>query len=419
MKKTFFVLVVILFISACTNKIEEAKKLIEENKSEEAISILSQVEATDKQYSEAQKLIKLTKSKILFLKGCESLENYEYDEALKYFKQVVDDGKSFPGLKSKILYLKAAECIRNAEYEEALKYFEQVEEDKESFPSLKLDIEETKASIELFKNLPGTYEGQATPYLGGAYMIINTKMKILNNLAYTIQEQMTDTYVGGSYRDLFSGQVKSTITKFRSGDYGFILKLSPWGSPYKKNDFSVYFYRYKNFWRLQFNLEFTWGSSTQEYTINLFREATQEETSNNDNIQNSAASFIKEDVQDFITSFINYVNDKNISGILNCYANEVDYFGKGEVDKNFIRKDKDDYFKKWDDVKYQMEDNSLSITDLADNSKLAVFNFEYSVYSSERNKQLGGIAQSKIKIRQGENGLEIFDEKQKILAKNL
>jgi hypothetical protein len=65
-----------------------------------------------------------------------------------------------------------------------------------------------------------------------------------------------------------------------------------------------------------------------------------------------------------------------------------------------------------------MEYNSLSITDLPDNSKLAVFNFEYSVYSSERNKQLGGIAQSKIKIRQGENGLEIYDEKQEIISKN-
>lgn len=378
--------IVILFLFFLTyfifqdDEIEEANKLLAGNKQEEAISILSQVKSTDVQYFEAQKLIKYTNSLINYNKGLDSYSNSDFENALKYFDQVI------------VL---------------------------DSFPNLSSFKEEAIAGINLFKNLPGTYEGQATPNLGGAYMIINTKMKILNNLAYTIQEQMTDTYAGGFYNDLYSGEVKPEITKFKSGDYGFILNLKSWGDPYKKNDFSVYFYRYKNFWRLQFNLEFTWGSSTQEYTINLFREATQEETSNNDNIQNSAASFIKEDVQDFITSFINYVNDKNISGILNCYANEVDYFGKGEVDKNFIRKDKDDYFKKWDDVKYQMEDNSLSITDLPDNSKLAVFNFDYSVYSTERNKRLEGVAQSSCKIRRGKNGLEIYDEKQKIISKKL
>jgi hypothetical protein len=358
------------------NEIEEANKLLAANKTEEAITILSQVEATDKQFAEAQRLIKYTNSLITYNKGVESYNNSDFEKALKYFDQV---------------------------------------EVLDSFPTLSSFKEEAIAGIELFKNLPGTYEGSNTPNIGGAYMIINTKMKILNNLAYTIQEQMTDTYAGGFYNDLYSGEVKPEITKFKSDGYGFILNLKPWGAPYKKNDFSVYFYRFEKYWRLQFNL--TYGS-TQQYTLNLFRETNQGETSNNDKIQNSSTSFTKESVRDFISSFINYVKIKNINAILDCYADEVDYFGKGLVDKKFIRKDKDDYYKKWDDVKYQMEYNSLSITDLPDNSKLAVFNFEYSVYSSQRNKQLGGIAQSKIKIRQGENGLEIYDEKQEIISKN-
>lgn len=380
MKKVFSVLLITLCLYSCTNKLDEAKKLLAENKQEEAISILSQVETSDKQYSEAQKLIKYTNSLIIFNKGLAKYSESDFEKALKYFDQV---------------------------------------EVLDSFPTLSSFKEEAIAGIELFKNLPGTYEGSNTPNLGGAYMIINTKMQIDDDLVYTIKEQMTDTYSGGFYNDLYAGKIKPKVTHFNSGDYGFILDLEPYTAEYRKNDFSVYFYRYKNFWRLQFNLEFTWGSSTQEYTVNLFREATQKETSNDDNIQNSAASLIKEDVQDFITSFINYVNDKNISGILNCYANEVDYFGKGEVDKNFIRKDKDDYFKKWDDVKYQMEDNSLSIIDLPDNSKLAVFNIDYSVYNTERNKRLEGVAQSSCKIRRGENGLEIYDEKQKIISKKL
>lgn len=127
MKWTSLTLLVIIFLCSCSNKVEEAKKLIVENKKEEAISILSQVETSDKQYSQAQKLIKHTKSDILYSKGYQSFENYKYEEALKYFEQV---------------------------------------EDESSFPMLKKYKEEAKASIELFKNLPGTYEGSNTPNLG-------------------------------------------------------------------------------------------------------------------------------------------------------------------------------------------------------------------------------------------------------------
>lgn len=379
MKWTSLALVATVFFCSCSNKVEEAKKLIAENKKEEAISILSQVEMSDKQYSEAQKLIKLTKSDILYSKGHQSFENYKYEEALKCFEQVEDEGNSFPVLK---------------------KY-----------------KEEAKAGIELFKNLPGTYEGSNTPNLGGAYMVINTKMQIDDDLVYTIKEQMTDTYSGGFYNDLYAGKVKPKVTHFNSGDYGFILDLEPYTSEYRKNDFSIYFYRYKNYWRLQFNLEYTWGSSAQEYTVNLFREANQEEVLGNDIMQNPSESFSDESVKIFINSFLQNANTKNIDALLNCYSTDVDYFGKGIVNKNFIRKDKNDYFKKWDDVKYKLEDNSLSITELPDNAKQAVFNIEYSVYSSERNKQSEGIAQSTIKIRNAENGLEIFDEKQKIISK--
>lgn len=376
------IVILILVLSAYfifqDNEIKEANKLLAENKSEEAINILSKVKKDDKLYSEAQNLLKYAKSKIAYNKALESSDKSDFSTALKYFNQV---------------------------------------DMVDSFPALSSEMEKAKLGAELIKNLPGTYQGQTTPNLGGAYMIISTKMKILNNLTYSIQEQMTDTYAGGFYNDLYSGELRPEITKFNSGEFGLTLNLKSFGKPYRSNDFSVYFYRYKNYWRLQFNLEFTWGSSTQEYTINLFREANQEEIPGYQINQNSSKSFSNEETLNFIKSFLQNANTKNIDFLLNCYSDEVDYFGKGIVDKNFIRKDKDNYFKNWDNVKYRLEDNSLSINELPDNSKIAVFNIEYSVYSSERNKQLTGIAQSTIRIRQGKNGLEIYDEKQKIISK--
>lgn len=110
-------------------------------------------------------------------------------------------------------------------------------------------------------------------------MIINTKMQIDDDLVYTIKEQMTDTYSGGFYNNSYAGKVKPKVTQFNSGDYGFILDLEPYTAEYRSNDFNVYLYKFNKYWRLQFNLEFTWGSSTQEYTLNLFREAPRERVS--------------------------------------------------------------------------------------------------------------------------------------------
>ncbi|MCZ2222302.1 MAG: hypothetical protein LC122_01535 [Chitinophagales bacterium] len=87
MKWTSLALVATVFLCSCSNKVEEAKKLLAENKKEEAISILSQMEPSDKQYSQAQKLIKQTKSDILYSNGYESLKNYKYEEALKYLNK--------------------------------------------------------------------------------------------------------------------------------------------------------------------------------------------------------------------------------------------------------------------------------------------------------------------------------------------
>lgn len=138
-------------------------------------------------------------------------------------------------------------------------------------------------------------------------------------------------------------------------------------------------------------------------------------SSSKDNVtQNSNSTIDNKEISDFLSMFINYAKNKDINSMLNCYTDEVDYFAKGEVNKNFIKKDKDEYFKRWDDINYQIVDNSLVISDLPNNSKLVEFNFKYSVYSSKRNKKSEGIARSLLKVRQGENGLEIFDEKQKI-----
>ena len=223
------ILAIALIIFSCTNKIEEAKKLINDKKSEEAISLLSEIGTTDKQYSEAQSLIKLEKSKIAYEKGLLKFLTSKYDEALTYFTQVEDDG--------------------------------------ESFPNLNKNIEETKMAIDLVKNIPGIYEGSSSYYFAGGYMITNGKMEIFKNLHYNIQIQNVDTYGYGFKSDYFTGSIDPQFTKFDSGIYGFILNLNSVGNSFGE---SAYFYTYDKYWVLQFNMKST---NNQNWVLKLLRSA--------------------------------------------------------------------------------------------------------------------------------------------------
>jgi len=124
------------------------------------------------------------------------------------------------------------------------------------------------------------------------------------------------------------------------------------------------------------------------------------------------------EVENFILKYIYSLKMKEIGALLSLYSDEVDYFGAGWVGKDFIEKDKNNYYKSWDRVNYWLVENSVSIGDLQNNSKSVLFRMGYSVYSTKRGKSTDGIAENTLKIRYGKNGLEIYDEKQNIISSN-
>lgn len=56
---------------------------------------------------------------------------------------------------------------------------------------------------------------------------------------------------------------------------------------------------------------------------------------------------VNDDVRDWVKEFIALENENNVEDIVNGYWSTVDYFREGEVDGDFIRKDKAAYVKKW------------------------------------------------------------------------
>ena len=90
MARVLLVILGTLIIVSCTNKIEKARQLLDEDKQDEAISVLSTLKKDDKQYSEAQHLIKYAKSKNVFNDALKNYNNNDFENALEYFNKVED-----------------------------------------------------------------------------------------------------------------------------------------------------------------------------------------------------------------------------------------------------------------------------------------------------------------------------------------
>jgi len=123
----------------------------------------------------------------------------------------------------------------------------------------------------------------------------------------------------------------------------------------------------------------------------------------------------KREVHEFIQSYFNVVEKNDLEGLLTHYGEKVNYFSKGLVSKNFIRKDKESYIKKWPQI----------ITSLNGPIELAVnrdsisaqFPIDFFVQNSQ--KSIKGKAINYWKLQKIGNSLKIIDEKQNVLTREI
>ena len=135
---------------------------------------------------------------------------------------------------------------------------------------------------------------------------------------------------------------------------------------------------------------------------------------------NNLNSISSNEIKNFLDDMMIYSNNKNIDGIVNCYADNVNFFKSGIVNKNFIKKDKIAYYKSWDVVNYEIINGSMNIISNANsNSKTVQYRISYTVYSTKRNKQSQGVSENILQIRKGRNGIEIYDQKEKVIPRRL
>ncbi len=125
--------------------------------------------------------------------------------------------------------------------------------------------------------------------------------------------------------------------------------------------------------------------------------------------QCSYAQTTNSDIRNFVNDYLNRNIDNVIEYVLEIYADKVDFYKAGVVDRNFITKDKKDYFSKWPYRKYEItSDIKISQSDV---HKQWIAEINYSYYIANKTRNLEGEAWCKLTIKEegrlkivGENG---------------
>ena len=126
--------------------------------------------------------------------------------------------------------------------------------------------------------------------------------------------------------------------------------------------------------------------------------------------------FADSDLRQFITTYLSAINSGEVSRLLNLYTGRVDYFAKGMVGKDFIKRDKDYYFKHWP----QQINDLVQVISIGREGNLYILDFaiNFQVYNYSKKAKIYGKAETTLTVVGSDGGLKIHGEKQTILERH-
>ena len=127
-------------------------------------------------------------------------------------------------------------------------------------------------------------------------------------------------------------------------------------------------------------------------------------------------SITRAEVAIFVRECLEATQRKDLERALACYADRVDYYAKGTVNKDFLRRDKGYYFRNWDKIRSSLDGDIVLIVIDQPDLKIAKFNSRFLVENSK--STVSGRAENIWKIQKIGNELKIVDEKQKIIQRD-
>jgi hypothetical protein len=115
----------------------------------------------------------------------------------------------------------------------------------------------------------------------------------------------------------------------------------------------------------------------------------------------------------FVQKVLGFTARKDMEGVLGAYGDQVDYYDRGKVARDYIRKDLTFYFRNWDKIRCSLDDAVEMMDTDAEDMKL--LKFTSSFYVENGKKYIMGTTANTWKIQRVGNDLKIVDEKQRVL----
>ncbi len=123
-------------------------------------------------------------------------------------------------------------------------------------------------------------------------------------------------------------------------------------------------------------------------------------------------------IRSLIDRYIVVGNNRDIDGMINLYAQRVDYFRAGNVSRSFVYKDKRNYYKRWPSLHVDLIGiDSIDNVPGRRDEKIVTYRIYFDVYNYAKQKGIKGRARNTVILKKENGGLKIISDKQKVLER--
>lgn len=119
------------------------------------------------------------------------------------------------------------------------------------------------------------------------------------------------------------------------------------------------------------------------------------------------------EVQMLIEHMLHLTEKKALDSLLYYYDEQVSYYGRGDVTKDYIRKDMGYYFRNWDTITCSLASDIVLVDTDRPDTRIVRFTSRFAVENSK--KSLSGRTDNTWKVRKTPSGLKVIDQKQSII----
>jgi len=128
----------------------------------------------------------------------------------------------------------------------------------------------------------------------------------------------------------------------------------------------------------------------------------------------SSSPVTKDELTVFVRRVLELNEKKDLRAIAPLYSDKVDYYDRGEVDRNYVIKDLEHYYRNWQEITTSLDGDVVMIV-LDPEVRIAKFTTSYSVKNAK--KSLEGKTENIWKVQRINGKLKLIDVKQKAAAR--